>query len=475
MRIPIVLATLGVVTLLRLVLPAPVLAQPPAPATQPPAPGTPAAQPTAKPAPSPAPSTATPQPSQPRATAATVAGRVLTLDDAVSISLETQPQIQARLYDYAAARFRVDQALSPLLPQVSASWSASKSQTPTTSTTGGVTVVRRDFNQVALAQISLSQLLFDFGKTLAATEATRKLAAVSFEDLELQRQLLALAVKEAYTRLLVFQRLILVDQQALERAQLNLRSAKGFYEVGTRPRSDVARAEVDVANANQQLIADRGNEQLQRVALNTAMGIDVDTPTQVQDNLAYEPVHYDRLELRADALSQRPEYRQAKLQVDAAEALARRAFRDFFPDITGSAAYGGARFTFEEQWSLILSLSWSIYDGGNRIARLREAKVNVDGAVARVRATELDIVNSVEQAYISVITADESIRAAQIAVASAQENFRLAQGRFDAGVGTILELTDAQLALTQAQQTESAALGNYRIAIYQLDRARGRR
>ena len=58
-------------------------------------------------------------------------------------------------------------------------------------------------------------------------------------------------------------------------------------------------------------------------------------------------------------------------------------------------------------------------------------------------------------------------------MASAQENFRLAQGRFDAGVGTILELTDAQLALTQAQNTESQALADYRIALARLDRAVG--
>ena len=69
----------------------------------------------------------------------------------------------------------------------------------------------------------------------------------------------------------------------------------------------------------------------------------------------------------------------------------------------------------------------------------------------------------------------ERIQAAQALVASAQENFRLAQGRFDAGVRTILELTDAQLAFTQAQSTESQALADYRIALARLDRALGRR
>jgi outer membrane protein TolC len=408
-----------------------------------------------------------------------VAGRILTLEEAVGIALETQPSIQARLFDYAASRYRVDQALSRLLPQVTAAWSVSRAQITTTSVGPGggtsVTSTQRDFGDTSRAQVALSQVLFDFGKTLAATEAQRKLAAVALEDIEVQRQFVALTVKEAYTNILFAQRLILVQQQALERAELNLRSARGFFEVGTRPRSDVARAEVDVANARVDLIRARNAEQLARVALNTAMGIDVDTPTQVQDNLAYEPVRFDRNEVRAEALSQRPEYRQAKLRVETADVVARQALRNFFPDLTGTGTYGGFRSTFEEEWAVTLSLTWTIADGGNRLAQLREARVNIEGFQARVQALELDILREVEQAQISVTEAAERIQAAQTAVASAQENFRLAQGRFDAGVGTILELTDAQLELTRAQNAETLALADYRISIYRLDRARGRR
>ncbi|PYO02021.1 MAG: hypothetical protein DMD91_05605 [Candidatus Rokuibacteriota bacterium] len=404
-----------------------------------------------------------------------IAGRVLTLDEAVEIALEQQPQITAQLFAYAAARYRVDQALAPLLPQLTGSVSSTKSENPSLSSSGVSSTVFRNFPQTVLAQISLSQLLFDFGKNLAATDAARKLQDVALESVELQRQLISLSVKEAYTNILFAQRLIRVNDQALQRADLNLKSARGFYEVGTRPKSDVARAEVDVANARLSVIQARNAERLALVALNTAMAIDVDTPTTIQDNLVYEPVTLDRQAIRAEALRQRPEYRQAKLTAQAAEAQERQAFRNFFPDITGSGIYGGARRELQELWAVTLSLTWTLYDGGGRIGRYREAKANYDGALARIKATELDIIQNVEQAQITVTEASERIQAAQAAVASAQENFRLAQGRFDAGVGTILELTDAQLALTQAQNTETQALSDYRIALYRLDRARGRR
>ena len=66
------------------------------------------------------------------------------------------------------------------------------------------------------------------------------------------------------------------------------------------------------------------------------MAIDVDAPTQIVDNLIYQPVTIDRQQLRADSLRQRPEYRQSKLRASAAEALERQTFRNFFPDVTGT-------------------------------------------------------------------------------------------------------------------------------------------
>src|SRR3989441_1877446 len=405
-----------------------------------------------------------------------VFGRVLSVEDAVAIALDTQPNIKARISDYIAAAFRVDQALAPLLPQITGSWTAARDQN--VSVSGGGTQPLRTvvtWTTSTTARVSLSQILFDFGKNFASTEAARKLADVALEDTELQRQLVTQTVKESYTNINFAVRLIQVNQQAVERAELNLRSARGFFEVGTRPKSDVARAEVDVANAKVDLIRARNAERLARVALATAMGLPATTPLQIQDNLLYQPVTLDRARLAEDALRQRPEYRQARLNAEANDARLRRSFRDFFPDITGGGFYGAQRADMNEIWELNLSLNWTLYDGGNRIARYREARANLEAAQARVKASELDISREVEQSINNVIEADERIQAAQGAAASAQENFRLAQGRFDAGVGTILELTDAQLALTQAQNTEAQALADYRIALARLDRAVGRR
>jgi outer membrane protein TolC len=225
----------------------------------------------------------------------------------------------------------VDQALAPLLPQLVGSWTAARAQDVSTTsglTFGGIGQERTitNWRTSTVARVTLSQLLFDFGKSFATVNFARRLADVALEDIELQRQLIALAVKEAYTNMLFARRLILVNQQALERADLNLRSARGFFEVGTRPRSDVTRAEVDVANARVDVIRARNAERLARAALNVAIGLPADTATDVIDNLAYQPVTLDARQLQRDAIRQRPEFRQARLQADSNEFLARRAF-----------------------------------------------------------------------------------------------------------------------------------------------------
>lgn len=413
----------------------------------------------------------------PPPTAQSIVGRQITLEEAVAIALEGQPQIVARLADYQAARFRVDQTLAPLLPQLTGSWTAARTQSVSsndaTATRNAQTVT--SWATTTNARVTLSQILFDFGKNFASIESARKQADVALEDIELQRQLIAFTVKESYTNMLFSQRLIRVNQQALERAELNLRSARGFFDVGTRPKSDVTRAEVDVANARVDVIRARNAERTARVALNVAMGLASDTPTAIVDNLAYQAVAIDRAVMQTEALRQRPEYKQIKLRADATEALARRAYLDFWPDISGTGFYGAARADMNEVWELGLNLNWPLFDGGNRIAKYREARANVDAARARVKSQELDIAKEVEQNVISVEEAQERIQAAQKAVESAQENFRLAQGRFDAGVGTILELTDAQLELTRAQNLEAQALADYRIGLARLDRSVGRR
>jgi outer membrane protein len=428
-----------------------------------------------------------------------IGARDLTLADAVRIALDNAPVILQRFGEYAAAQQRIDQAFSAMMPQISLLGQAIRTDSYQRlfSSSGSGVARNTETPTPASGRLSASQLLWDFGKTWAATDAAKATSDSAREQVELQKDLIVLAVKESYFLQLLSSRLVVVSAQAVDRAELNLKSAKGFYDVGTRPKFDVTRAEVDVANARVNLIRAQNAVSLARIGLNQAMGIAINAPTRIKDILAYEPVTFDRGTLVAEAFRQRPEYKQARLRADAAEATVRQNFRDFFPGIFGVGSVGagksqddfrgstggslftstppGISSTETRDWQIGLELRWNIFDGGNKIARYREAKSLLEASQAGVRDTELQIWQQVEQAHVTVVEAEERIGAAQKAVESAQENFRLSQGRFDAGVGTIIELTDAQLALTQAQATEAQALSDYRIAIARLERALARR
>lgn len=458
-------------------------AQTPAPATPAPPASTP---PAAAPAPAMTPRAPLPAPPgiRPFPTPQELVGRELTLEEAVNIGLENAPLIVARIGDYVAAQQRVNQALAPLLPQLTGSGNYGRLRSIST-VTGAASYT--DFGS---ASVTASQLLFDFGRTWAAKDVAKSSAEALKEVLEAQKLDIAQLVKTQYFTLLLSKRLVQVNLAALDRAEVNLRSAKGFFQVGTQPKSFVTRAEVDVANGRVNVIRAQNAVNLARVALNTAMGIAVNAPTEVKDLLAYREFPTDRDLLVSEALRNRPEYRQVKAQAEAASASVRQTFRDFFPNLFGSGTYGitgvtgapasNSRSTSGfidsgNEWNVGLTLSWSIFDGGARVARYKEAKASLEASQARVRDTELQIWQNVEQSFLNLGEAEERIGAAQKAVESADENYQLARGRFDAGVANIIELTDAQLALTQAQSDEAQALSDYRIAIARLERALGRR
>ena len=397
-----------------------------------------------------------------------------TLEQCVAIAVAQHPSLRSANASVQAGNARVWQATSAYLPQISGLYTADRRNSSAGAQTGSNLQGQSQTFNFYKTNVSLSQVLFDFGQTKAATDAARKLAEVARENIEVQRLVVALTVKEAYTNVLAAQRLIRVQEQALARNDLNLSVAKGFYDNGLQPQSAVSRAQVDVANAHLALVQARNAERLARVALNTAMSVDLDTAPAIEDNLVYDSLSLDHRSLREEALAKLPEYKQSKLQADVAGAQARGAARSFFPTVSATASRGAIRSSLNETWSVGVVMSWNLFDGGNLIAKYQMAQANVQAAQLRVQNEALNVLQSVEQAAISVEQAQESILVSRTAIAAAQETYELAQGRYEAGVGSILELTDAQLAFTQAQNTEVQALSSFRIALYQLDRAIGR-
>ena len=232
----------------------------------------------------------------------------------------------------------------------------------------------------------------------------------------------------------------------MERAELNLRSAKGFFDVGTRPKSDVARAEVDVANARVDLIRARNALRQAIVALNIAMAIDVDAPTQSVDNLIYQPVTIDRQRLRADSLRQRPEYRQSSCARPQPRRWSGRPSVISFPMSPGPVP---RQFADPAQRGVVRS-AWPELEPLRRRQpdrALPRAKSNVEG---REGAGQVDRASTSSERLSRLRDRRRGSSGADSGGSDlggvGPGEFPAGQGRFDAGVRRSLELThDAQL------------------------------
>ena len=295
-----------------------------------------------------------------------------------------------------------------------------------------------------------------------------------------------LQIKQAYYVYLASQALVTVRQATVKSRDQLVRQARGFYEVGTRAKIDVARAEANLYSAQADLIAAENGVKIAWVTLRNAMGsprlpeqpVAVDSPeVEISMNLA---------EARTRAYDTRTELKSFDAQRRASDQLIAVARRMHLPDILFDAAYGRRHvsdqsvggqnlntFPLQPTWSVQLSLIIPIFDGFRTTNRVEETLHNYYNVKFQEEERRQLIALDVEQSYLRVVETQERINATESAAKAAKENLDLAQGRYAVGVGSIIEITDAETLYTDAQTTYIRTVYDYKIADAQLARAMG--
>ena len=282
-------------------------------------------------------------------------------------------------------------------------------------------------------------------------------------------------VKAAYFNRLRAERSRDVAKEVEAQYQKHLDQARGFFQVGVKPRFDVTKAEVDLSNAHLSLIRAENQVRLSIVTLNNSMGLPEAPPYTVQPALGF--VRYD---LPFENAIKRAEQNRSDLQSIVQRKQAARqsislAWKDYLPALSGSAAstYRGADFPLDEGWNLGLSLSAPVFSGFLTTYQVGEARANYDVLEANELALRQDIHLQVQRAYLVLREADERVTTAELAVRQAKENLDIAQGRYDAGVGSPIEVTDALVAYSDAQTSHTSALFDYKIAQASIEKSIG--
>lgn len=281
-----------------------------------------------------------------------------------------------------------------------------------------------------------------------------------------------------YFNVLQYRNLIAVYEEEVVTLQEHLRNVNAQFRVGTVAKVDVLESQVELANAQQNLVNIQNQYDVAVANLNNYIGLPADTVIRPQDTLTYKKYNLDLGDCTAYALENRADAAMADYAVKQAESSKRSAKAGWRPSVSGSVSKG---FTHEhlfsgklsDQWTAGISASWNIFDGGITRAQVNQADAALTRAQEIAAQTREQIQLDVQSAFLQLRAAEKNIGTTQASVILGEENYKISQVRYAAGVGTNLDVMDASRKLTEARSNYFTALYNYNTAKASLDRYMG--
>ena len=413
---------------------------------------------------------------------------VLTLEDALKTAAAHQPQLMQARANTQVFQARAEEVRAGLLPSLSgnatytrktnnfASGSIGNINANGLSAPGPTTDTINFFN----FGVSITQPLYDFNQTIDKWRAAKTNAEAQYAGEVNINEQIALNVRTAFFNARATKALVQVAKDTLANQQRHLDQIAGFVKVGTRPEIDLAQARTDFANAKVQLITAGNNYETAKAQLNQSMGVVQPTDYDVADETLAPVDVEDRGidDLADEAKKGRPDVVAFEKQVQAQKLSVRGAWGGFGPSINASMGLNDAGADINNlawNWNAGVSVAYQGWSPFLTWASIKEQKALLTGLEAQLELQKQQVRLDVEQARLAVRAAKENTVATAEALVNAQERLRLAEGRYQAGVGNVIELGDAQVALTNAQAQKVQAEYNLATARAQLLKALGRR
>jgi outer membrane protein len=378
---------------------------------------------------------------------------VLSLDAALALARKHQPDLRAAHFNTLAAGARVDEQFSNLLPQLNTAATYYRQLGSQQVTSGGGVGISGSnlFN----ASASASQLLWDFGQTIRKRDAAQANADATLDTEKASALTIDLNLRSAFYTASTARSNVDVARETLANQNKHLEQIQSFVDLGRNPTIDLLQARVDQANAEVTLINAQNDYATARVVLNQTMGVEAEITYDVEPtNSAPVPGEASSLEALVDeAIKARPEIASLQEQLRAQIMNNKSVYGRYWPSLQAlaSGTYSGTEIE-NLRWSLRggLGLQWTLIDGGQTRATLREGDAEVAAFAAQIDSLRLQVRVDVEQARLAVAATKASLSAADRSLTNARARLELAEIRYRTGVGSIIELSDAQLAATTA-------------------------
>jgi outer membrane protein len=302
-------------------------------------------------------------------------------------------------------------------------------------------------------------------------------------DLAIEKLDLALGVKESYFAILKADKAVEVAKKEVESFELHFKTAKDFYEAGTKTINDVLMAEVDLANSKYELVKAEKAAAVVRAKFNILLSRPLNTTVEVEDILNYEPDQINLDELTDMALKSRPEIKKLNINDLQYDQQIQNTKSAYYPSVNLSYSYQRKGDTwdvsgswFYEQgtsWQALVGLTWKFWDWNktkNSVRKIESKKAQLE---QNRESTEDQIRFEVNDAVLNLLEAGKNIPTAKKAVEQAEENQKFNNERYKEQVSTSLEVTDAQKYLSRAKLNYYNAIYDHLIANASLLRAIG--
>ena len=397
----------------------------------------------------------------------------MTLDKCIELALGNNPQINAAFHDILAADTRIKQVWSNYFPQISWQTGYTRIRQLQLSDALGRNLT---FNYYLLGQVTLQQMLYDFG-------VTQNQATIRRLDYEANKTTLGATIndiiyqtKDAYYNLLYAYENKRVAEDTVNKFEMFYNQAKAFYEIGMNPKVDVTIAEVNLSNAKLQLIQSDNAVNLAIAKLNNIMGVPFIDKYNVQERLKYQPVDItfnQAVEIARDA---RPELKLAELKVESANQTLKLAKKSYFPTLSveGQFQIGGKSWTSNHGYNFGGYLNFPTVNGMLIKNEIKEARYLYDKEIANAKNTQNEIYLEIQNAYLLLEEKKNQMPVAMLGVKQAKENYELSYGRYRVGEANPTELKDAQITYQEAQLNYYNALYQYNSAKASLEKSIGK-
>ena len=383
----------------------------------------------------------------------------LTLQQAVAIALEKNPQRKAALADTKSAAYDVKIARSSLLPRLTFSETVLRGNDPVY--VFGSKLRQQRFTSADFAlntlntpapfgnfstRLSGSWTLFDSLASWRSVNRAELMKEASQHELERTEQETEYQVIESYFGVLLAKKQVDVAEQSLKTAEAIVERSKNRYEAGVIVESDYLSAQVRFAGRKQELIRVQNNLSLARAQLSAALGLSTSTDFAPVDELSERSLPAVKLEdLEQQAMTSRPDLRRIRSGEAAQKQSVLIAKSSFGPRVNAIAGWEADNPTFlagggGNNWLAGMELQFDLFQGGAKRAQLAREQATLEKVSALQEAAKDAVRLEVRRAYYDMDTAKQQLEVARLAIADSKESLRVNQNRYDAGLSTITDL-----------------------------------